>query len=401
MTPFETSRRRLIGQGAVTIVVVGGMMSMTACSSDPSGEAYAPWTLWNAPSIRGTPIALVAAAALAANPHDSQPWLFHVSESAIEVFADVSRNLGAMDPFLREMHIGLGCAIENMIQASGANGYSVIVEVLPGDLRAMPDRRDPVRVATVRLIRTADAAAPSPAYSAIPRRHTNRNPYDRDRPVSPVWRHALASMMAAPEIGAPELRLFTFEDGPARAACQNVIVAATLAIIDDAPMIGDSDRWFRRTDAQIQAYRSGPTLAAAGLSPLTLTLAKLVPVSKDAEHKAWLSHTRDQQVATAPMLGIIAVRDRFDRQASVAAGRAWQRLHLSAVLSGHAVQPLNQAMEMADRDLQLRRPPIWERRLSAVIGDADWQPTFSFRAGIAKRPAPPSPRRALRDILMS
>ena len=81
----------------------------------PEGDAYAPWRLWDDPSIRGTPLALVAAGVLAANPHDTQPWLFAVSADAIEIFADLSRNLGAMDAYLREMHLGLGCAIENML----------------------------------------------------------------------------------------------------------------------------------------------------------------------------------------------------------------------------------------------------------------------------------------------
>ena len=68
------------------------------------GDAYAPWGLWNDPSLRGAPLALVAAAVLAANPHDTQPWLFRISDDAIEVLADLSRNLGAMDAFVREMN---------------------------------------------------------------------------------------------------------------------------------------------------------------------------------------------------------------------------------------------------------------------------------------------------------
>jgi hypothetical protein len=45
-----------------------------------------------------------------------------VGATRIELFADVRRNLGAFDPYLREMHIGLGCALENMTRAAGAYG---------------------------------------------------------------------------------------------------------------------------------------------------------------------------------------------------------------------------------------------------------------------------------------
>ena len=112
---------------------------------------YQPWTSWNDPSLRDTPFALVAAAVLAANPHDTQPWLFRVADNSIEVYADASRNLGAMDPFLREMHLGLGCAIENMTLAAAPNGYSVHVEIAPGALTDIGERSRPVLAATLRL----------------------------------------------------------------------------------------------------------------------------------------------------------------------------------------------------------------------------------------------------------
>ncbi len=70
------------------------------------------------------PVNLVRAAILAANPHNSQPWLFHVTRTQIDLYADLQRNIGTVDPFLREMHLGLGCALENLLVAAPANGYT-------------------------------------------------------------------------------------------------------------------------------------------------------------------------------------------------------------------------------------------------------------------------------------
>jgi hypothetical protein len=50
----------------------------------------------------------VRAAILAANPHNSQPWLFQVTPSQINLFADRLRNIGAIDPFLRSPRRGVG-----------------------------------------------------------------------------------------------------------------------------------------------------------------------------------------------------------------------------------------------------------------------------------------------------
>ncbi|HXQ13053.1 MAG TPA: hypothetical protein VN814_00360 [Caulobacteraceae bacterium] len=393
MTSLALTRRNLLWTGAgVTLAVSGGLVTQ-GCSAGSPGAAYSPWSLWNDPAARGTPMALAAAAILAANPHDSQPWLFRVGEDAIELFADTARNLGAMDPFLREMHVGLGCALENIALAAPANGYAAEIEAVPGSLEQLSDRMGPAHAATVRLTRLGPPPTVPPAYAAISRRHTNRYRYDRAKGLPKAWRDALPGLA-----GASDVRLFLFEDGPSRASYDAVVIDATQALIADTAMIGDSDRWLRRTPQEIEKYRSGPTLEAAGLSATTLMLARTFPVPPSTEHQAWFTHTRDDQVATAPLTGYIAVRDRHDRPASLAAGRLWQRLHLSATLAGVAMQPLNQPMELADRDRQLGRAAVWEQRLAQVTGAPDWQPTFAFRAGISAQAAPPSPRRALRDV---
>ena len=138
---------------------------------------------------------------------------------------------------------------------------------------------------------------------------------------------------------------------------------------------------------------------AAGLPFFTLLFARAFSVSPETSHQGWLKQTREVQVPTAPLVGLIAVRDRYDRGDAIAAGRAWQRLHLNATAHGMAMQPLNQPIEMIDRERQLGRAPAWAGRIARLTGD-DWQATFSFRAGFATQSAPASPRRRLKDVLM-
>ena len=38
---------------------------------------------------------------------------------------------GALDLYLREQHIGLGCALENLMLAAAANGYNATATLLP------------------------------------------------------------------------------------------------------------------------------------------------------------------------------------------------------------------------------------------------------------------------------
>ena len=296
MTRLTSNRRDILRAGGATLflALAGGKLRAADAAGRPlpEGDAYAPWTLWNDPSIRNTPLALVAAGVIAANPHDTQPWLFAVGDDSIEIFADTSRNLGAMDACIREMHLGLGCAIENMLTAAGANGYSAQLETAPGSLTDLTERSRPVLAARLRLQPIA-ATAPDPHYAAIPLRHTNRYAYDLARALPPDWREFARSLGAGGEVKA-----LLFEAGsPQRRIFDAAVVEATEAIIADKTMIADSDRWFRDSAREIDIHRDGPTLDAAGLSTFTLMFARLFSVSAETSHKAWLDQTRDVQLA--------------------------------------------------------------------------------------------------------
>jgi hypothetical protein len=68
---------------------------------------------------------------------------------------------------------------------------------------------------------------------------------------------------------------------------------------------------------------------------------------------------------------------------------------------GLAMQPINQPVEMVDRERQLGKAPRAADALAALTGDAAWKPTFAFRAGVPTRPAGPSPRRRVETVVLA
>jgi nitroreductase len=94
------------------------------------------------------------------------------------------------------------------------------------------------------------------------------------------------------------------------------------------------------------------------------------------------------------------VRELYDRPQALRAGQRWQRLHLMATARGLAMQPINQPVEMVDREREQGKAPRAAEALLALTGEAAWKPTFAFRAGVPTRPAAPSPRRPVDAVVL-
>jgi hypothetical protein len=103
---------------------------------------------------------------------------------------------------------------------------------------------------------------------------------------------------------------------------------------------------------------------------------------------------------SAPLIGFIAVRDRYGQEQCLQAGRIWQRAHLFATAHGLAARPCNEAVEMVDHERALGRPASRAALLDEITADPTWQPTFVFYMGYPKLSAHASPRRPVQAVLV-
>lgn len=381
-------QRAGFGAGAVLLAAGAGMTWRAldqGVFATGEGPAYAAWGDWDAPD-GGALLPLVRAAVLAANAHNTQPWTFALGTNRIDLFADPARTTGTLDPLRRELHLSLGCALENLALAARARGLDPTVALLPTP-------GDPAHVARIDL--APGAVVASPLYAAIPRRHTDRGAYDLRRPLDAATLGALAALNAD-----PDLNLVWLTDPAAKARFAALTVQATAAIIADPEQARDDFAWWRGDWATLQARKDGITLDPGGLPDHIRALGKLLPAQSLAAYDAaWAQGVRDRQLPTAAAFGLLVARDGGDTAQRLGAGRLWQRLHLAATTRGLAMQPLCQIPERIDRERATGGAPTITRAFAELLPGGDGQAVMAFRIGYPTAGTHPSPRRPAEEVL--
>jgi hypothetical protein len=382
VTQLLTRRNFLKGLGAAAIIVTGGMVWRAIDSgvlNAGQGPAYEPWTNWR--DEQHPQMNLIRAAILASNPHNSQPWLFRLTDRQIDLYADTHRNIGTIDPFLREMTIGAGAALANVLLAARATGYQP-------DLRLMPSPDDATHMARVEL--SPNTPDVSPLYEAIPRRHTDRAAFDITRMISQTQLDDLCKVAA----GFEDVKLLWVTEPQIVQNFRDQTLAATQAIINDEQQSADSFAWQRSNWRELQEKRDGLTYDAQGMGGLITAAVKMLPtITKEQADQGWYEALRDRQLATASAFGLILARDPLDNVQRINVGRLWQLLHLQMTVDGLGAQPLNQLAERRDREMQLGLEPRFGRALSEIVGDDRWSALMPFRVGYPTMQSLPSPRR--------
>jgi hypothetical protein len=385
---MKLSRRDFLKFGGVTLIAVAGGTVLRAVDqgvfSVGQGTAYEPWTNWRDAATATERI--VSAGILASNPHNSQPWIFRITDSTIDLFADLKRRIGVIDPFLREMYIGLGCAVENMMLAAEAEGFSPT-------LGLMPDPADETHAAHIELANSSPLL--SSLYSAIPNRHTDRGAYDTARSIASETFEEIEALITQTDV-----RLFWYKDEAARAQFSQVAIESAEALIADEQQSMDSHAWWRQDWDQLQETADGITLDGQSLGPMITPIAKILPdLSRQQNDAAFVKNVREIMLPTAATFGILAVRERNSNTQRLNCGLAWERMHLWSTTQGLAMQPLNQMCERVDREIQIGSELVIGNKVRALVNDDSWHAIMPFRLGYPTQKVNPSPRRGLGKVI--
>lgn len=312
---------------------------------------------------------LLAYAVLAPSGYNTQPWIFRLRGGRVELYADRSRALPVVDPDDRKMTTSCGCALFNLRVAAEHFGYRPLVELLPD-----PGERD--LLATFALGPREEVPHEMHVlFGAIPRRHTNRAPFEKRA----VEEGLIARLVAAAETERAWLTCFT------RKRDRHTIAG----LVAEGDRIQFADKRFRRElAAWIHANRShsrdGMPGYAYGYGDLVSIAEPFVIRTLDLGKGI---AARDMDLAEhSPLLAVLGTQGDTTVE-WMRAGQALQHVLLLATAMGLAASFLNQPIEV-----ETLRPRL------ASMTERPGVPQCLLRIGYAPE-AKPTPRRGVEEVV--
>ncbi|MBI4419891.1 MAG: nitroreductase [Gemmatimonadetes bacterium] len=307
-------------------------------------------------------------AVLAPSSHNSQPWLFRLTDDAVEVLADRSRALRVADPRDRELILSCGAALFNLRVTLRHFGYMGTVDL-------MPDRRDADLLARVTLGAEYEATIGEHAlFDAISLRRTHRFRFQK-RSVPDHLRVALER--GAKHEGA-WFQPVDLED--AREAVAGLVAEADRVQMADPAFRRELAAWMHGNRS---GRRDGMPGYALGLGEIMSAAAPLAIRTFDlGKGRA----AKDKELALgSPLLAVLGTDG--DAPADwLAAGQALEHILLRAAIEEVSASFLNQPIEVPD----LRLP------LAALIGRSGY-PQVLLRMGYGRR-VKATPRRRVEEV---
>lgn len=314
--------------------------------------------------------AILRAATSAPSKYNTQPWWFRWDGDDLDVHIDPTRTLPRSDPSSRETHIACGAAAFAARLGYAAFDIGTAVDRLP-------DESDPLFVARVHVVADAPDPALAQLYPYLPRRRTNRSPFID----APIPRAVVEELRDAAREEETRLRVVAWE--PAYEHLLTLIREATG--LEEDEMRDERARWVDDPDAA-HRHEGVPADTLGPLAEEPTGAVRDLAVGRDVAGRATAAFEQ------RPVIAVLETRTdaRYDW---LAAGQALQRVLVTATRHGVAASFANQPLE--DPDLRLEAGHITVPPEDAHFGAAQ----MVLRLGLSTTEVPPTPRRALTDVL--
>ena len=312
---------------------------------------------------------MIENACKAPSGHNTQPWLFKIRESEIDIYPDLSKELPVVDPSHRELFVSLGCATENLCIAAQEKGYQTEVKVIKNSF--------------IRVLLTKDKKKQfdSSLFSQIAVRQTNRSVYDgKEIPKDSI------NLLKATS-NDPSISIYFYKRGTVDyEKIANMVYAGNSLQMNNEAFKSELTKWMRYNKKHQNNTRDGLSYATFGAPNVPLFLAKFI-MSKAINAKTQNKGDR-KKIASASHFVLFTTKDNTVEQ-WVALGRTLERILLRSTQMGIANAYLNQPNEEND----ITKEMVKQLQISNEY------PTILIRLGYGKK-MPYSLRRDYRACIL-
>ena len=361
-----TRRNVVIGTGAAA-VTAGAAYHMLSRAGPAYRDAVLETWAAKSPTQASEFNYLVHYATLAANSHNTQPWLFSQAGNTVIIRPDMTRATPAADPDHHHLYASLGCAAENLSLAAMAAGSKASVSF-------NPDGEGAVEIDLV-----AGNAERDGLFDAILERQCTRSEYD-GRAVSA---DNITQLETAAK--ADGCRIIVIPDRDRIEQMLALAITANTVQVNDAKFAEELKQWIRFNSAQAAETRDGLYSACAGNPSLPPFLGRIMfglLFSAGSENDKLA-----KQVRSSSGLAVFAT-DKDDKAHWVQSGRCYQRFALQATALGIRHAFVNQLVDV----------PAVRTEFSQLLGIGDQRADLVVRYGYA--PAMPrSLRRPAEEVI--
>ena len=368
-TTIMITRQKIIRSGAVLAA-----LPLAARSNATAADSYEAAVKKIRQPISGPSLSdlalrkeLVRLSALAPSSHNTQCWKFRIEQNGISILPDLNRRTLVLDPDDHYLFVSLGCALENLAQASLAFG-----------LKSEAKFDKSTNSLAVALEPTMALA--SPLYQAIIARQCTRNVYD-GKPLSSPELKLLESAGACNGGGVV---LITAK--PDIEQIVGLALQGNASQLNEAAFIKEFKQWIRFSAGEAVKTGDGLYSITSGNPSVPRWLGSRmfdVLVSAESENKKYAEQIRSSS-------GIaVFVSDADDKTHWIEAGRCYERFALQATSMGIRNAVMNGLADV----------PEMRQQLAGILGLKGGRVDMVVRFGHGPL-MPSSLRRPMADILV-
>lgn len=300
--------------------------------------------------------------------HNTQPWLFKIYDSEIDICPDFTKSLPAVDPDNRELFVSLGCATENLCIAASHKGYKGNVFVTNNGVIKIMLSQDSLTVA-------------STLFPQIPIRQTNRAVYNGEI----VPDHSIALLKGIDVETC--IGVHFFKNGtPEYETISEMVYRGNSVQMNDKKFKEELQQWMRYNKKHQDSTRDGLSYAVFGAPNIPRFIAKLI-IKGTIKEKSQNKNDRKKIASSSHFILLTTSENTIEQW--IALGRTLERILLKTTEMGISHAYLNQPNEVSELSVEMAKK----------LGLSNEYPTVFIRIGYGKK-MPYSLRRSIESCIL-